>query len=265
MVDSIPSNRLPLQEILNSGIFPSYFDDCYIFLVALLSHESLIEKFQFVINNIEEISILPLNAIELLYPFLEQFLEKKQIQSKVMNLIEPLILKFGTRKSQILLVPHITNLFDIEDTELQEYLLTTTCFSFLQKNLGLEYVLELFPHLFEALRITSNLSSIAEQTIKHFGTILPLSLIVQRVIYPLFNQIHKVDNTDTIMGLLLHFVQRVGPSVVETHYIPSIMRLIQTHSTRAAKGESVVLSALGLIEGLLPHLPSKAGMNNRID
>lgn len=34
MIDIIPSNRIPLEDLINSGIFPSYFESFYAFLAV---------------------------------------------------------------------------------------------------------------------------------------------------------------------------------------------------------------------------------------
>lgn len=81
--------------------------------------------------------------------------------------------------------------------------------------------------------------------------------MVNKIIYPLLHQLNKPEH-DVTKSLLLYFVKRVGPVIVENHYIPHIMSLIQRNSTKATHGELIVLTCLSLIEDLLPQLPSKS-------
>jgi hypothetical protein len=86
---------------------------------------------------------------------------------------------------------------------------------------------------------------------------LPLFVTVQKIIYPLFDQLSKSSAEGTVK-LLLDLAPQIERVIVD-HYFPYLKTLIQTHTTKTTKGETVLLTALTMIEGLLHSLPPKTG------
>lgn len=105
----------------------------------------------------------------MLLPNLLVFFKNSETQHQALQLLEPMITKLGSQKSLFYLENIILTLYEEENEEMKSFLLSYSCFSLLQKYLGLDFIFQVLCHLFEAIRNSTAVSEKAEHSIKFLG------------------------------------------------------------------------------------------------
>ena len=83
-----------------------------------------------------------------------------------------------------------------------------------------------------------------------FRLTLPLYITTKKIIYPLLQQLSQSEAAGTIK-LLIELAPMLG-QIIQDHYIPFIRNLIQTNMLKTTKNDTVFISALSIIDGLVP-------------
>ncbi|KAF2075465.1 hypothetical protein CYY_003246 [Polysphondylium violaceum] len=256
LIDPNPEDRITPKELLSSPIFPNYFKQMYHFLCHYHSLYTAEEKLVFTLANIGAVTSLPNEAMDLILPYiLELFNHPNTMVSALIDLLDPLSQRLGPLLSQTYLLPCLINLYQRhEDHLLQCHLIQIPMIDMIVSRFGRDiYIHHILPFFLDSLktnpRENPNHEMLTTGLIK-ISKILGIPLTIRYIMYPLLVALTK-PHLQHLNEPLIAIASSLGESVIIKFYFPAIFILIQKHSSKATRSESIPCTLLSLLQELI--------------
>ncbi|EGG14033.1 WD40 repeat-containing protein [Cavenderia fasciculata] len=251
-----PNERISPKEILSSPMFPSYFKQMYHFLCHYHSFNTPEEKLTFTLANIGIVTSLPNEAMDIILPFiLELFNHPNTKVSALVDLLDPLSQRLGPLLSQTYLLPSLIHLHQLHDDHLvQSHLIQIPLIDMIISRFGRDiYIHHILPFLLESIRTNPrenpNHEILVTALIK-LTKVLGVPLTIRHIMYPLLVALTK-PHLQHISEPLIAIASSLGESIIIKFYFPAIFTLIQKHSSKATRSESIPCTLLSLLQELI--------------
>ncbi|EGC36683.1 hypothetical protein DICPUDRAFT_94261 [Dictyostelium purpureum] len=251
-----PSDRMQLKELLSSTLFPSYFRQMYHFLCHFHSLHTPEERLTFTLANIGIVTSLPNEAFDLILPFiLELFNNPKTMVSALIDLLDPLSQRLGIQLSQAYLLPCLIKLYQRHDDHLlQCHLIQVPMVDMIVSRFGRDvYIHHILPFLLDSVKTNPkenpNHEMLTTALIK-ISRILGVPLTIRHMMYPLLVALTK-PRLQHLSEPLVSIASSLGEQIIVKFYFPSIFTLIQKHSSKASRSESIPCILLKLLQDLI--------------
>jgi len=256
LIEPNPENRITPKELLSSPIFPNYFKQMYHFLCHYHSLHTAEEKLVFTLANIGAVTSLPNEAMDLILPYiLELFNHPNTMVSALIDLLDPLSQRLGPLLSQTYLLPCLINLYQRhEDHLLQCHLIQIPMIDMIVSRFGRDiYIHHILPFFLDSVktnpRENPNHEMLTTGLIK-ISKILGIPLTIRHIMYPLLVALTK-PHLQHLNEPLVAIASSLGESVIIKFYFPAIFILIQKHSSKASRSESIPCTLLSLLQELI--------------
>eukprot|EP01132_Coremiostelium_polycephalum_P009944 gene9944-12194_t len=251
-----PQERMSPRELLTSPIFPSYFKQMYHFLCHFHSLHNPEEKLTFTLANIGIVTSLPNDSMDLILPYiLELFNHPNTMVSALIDLLDPLSQRLGPHLSQIYLLPCVIRLYQKHDDHLlQCHLIQIPLIDMVVSRFGRDvYIHHILPFLLDSVktnpRDNPNHDMLTMALIK-ISKVLGVPLTIRHIMYPLLVALTK-PHLQHINEPLVAIASSLGESIIVKFYFPAIFILIQKHSSKATRSESIPCTLLTLLQELI--------------
>ncbi|KAN0007280.1 hypothetical protein ACTFIU_000479 [Dictyostelium citrinum] len=256
LIQPNPMERIDANELLSSSLFPTYFKQMYHFLVHYHSLHTPEERLTFTLANIGIVTSLPNESIDLILPFiLELFYDSKTMVSALIDLLDPLSQRLGIHLSTSYLLPCLIALYQRHDDHLlQCHLIQIPMIDMIVSRFGRDvYIHHILPFLLDSVKTNPkdnpNHEMLTTALIK-ISKVLGIPLTIRHMMYPLLVALTK-PRLQHLNEPLVAIASSLGENVIVKFYFPSIFILIQKHSSKASRSESIPCTLLSLLQELI--------------
>eukprot|EP01114_Cavostelium_apophysatum_P001137 TRINITY_DN10974_c0_g1_i1.p1 TRINITY_DN10974_c0_g1~~TRINITY_DN10974_c0_g1_i1.p1 ORF type:complete len:856 (-),score=223.82 TRINITY_DN10974_c0_g1_i1:25-2592(-) len=264
--------RPTCQQILQTcDVFPSYFHELYDFLRQFQATTSSRRRLFLLNEHIDRLLNIPEEGFEIVVGFFLVFFShgdmERGVRADAVYLFDSLATKLGqTKARKCLLLP----LIKLYQNQLEGHLyITLMDLSFVKSvimRLGQGVFIDHFlTYVLEAIiRFdNSDVNTAAKMAVELISQLIPIVgelITLKYIAYPLLGQLTKSQST-FVPKTLMEIAKHLGETMIIRHYIPYLFTLLQKHSSKATKGEEILVTIVQMLEGLIYLLTPSNTLN----